>query len=90
LLPYTQAKEYQSLVARLNYLAPDRADIAYSVKELARTMSKPTNGCWEKLKLLGRYFISQPRLIVRYPWQDIPQVLNVYSDADWAGCKTTR
>ena len=90
LLLYVQAKEYLSLVARLNYLAPDRADIAYSVKELARTMSKPTKGCWEKLKRLGRYFISQPRLIIRYPWQDVPRILKVYSDADWAGCKTTR
>ena len=31
LLRYSQANGYLSLVARLNYMAPNRADIAYSV-----------------------------------------------------------
>ena len=65
LLPPDQAYVYLSLVARLNYLAPDRPDIAFSVKELARTRSKPTKGCMDKLKRLARYLIEQPRLVLK-------------------------
>ena len=52
---------YRASVARLNYLAADRPDVAFSVKELARTMSAPTSGCWEKLKRLARYLVGRPR-----------------------------
>ena len=34
--------KYRSDVARLNYFAADRPDIAFSVKGLARRMSEPT------------------------------------------------
>jgi len=30
-----------------------------------------------------------PRLVFKYPWQDAHE-LDVYSDTDWGGCKTTR
>ena len=40
---------YRALVARCNYLAPDRPDIAFSVKELARAMSRPTETLGEIL-----------------------------------------
>ena len=33
---------YRSLVMRLNYVSQDRADLQYSVKELARSMQNPT------------------------------------------------
>ena len=36
-----EASQYRGPTARLNFLAADRPDIAYAVKELARTMSKP-------------------------------------------------
>ena len=70
-----------SLVARLNYLAPGRADIAFSVNELARTMGKPTEGCWDKLRRLGRYTMPFPRWTVHYLWQPIPQTLKIHADA---------
>ena len=41
---------YRALVARLNYLAPGRPDIAYAVKGFTRAMSNPTNGDWLRLK----------------------------------------
>ena len=90
LLEYGSATDYRSLVARLHYLAPDRADIAFSAEELARTMSKPTEGCWDKLKLLGRHLVTQPRMVVTGKWQDVPPTVKIYADADWAGCKATR
>ena len=51
-----EATSYGAIVARCNYLSPDRPDIAFAVKELARSTSQPTRGDWAKLKRLGRYF----------------------------------
>ena len=38
-----EVSKYRALVARCNYSSPDRFDISYSVKELARNMSSLTN-----------------------------------------------
>ena len=81
---------YRAIVARLNYLIPDRPDIAYAVKELARAMSKPCNGDWLKLKRLGRYMKGRPRLQQVYQWQPAQGMVTTYSDADWSGCRQTR
>ena len=85
-----RASLYRGLAARLNYLATDRADIAFAVKEVARSMSAPTKGSWEQLKRLGRYLIGRPRAVMHFKWQAIPQTMKTYSDADWAGCKESR
>ena len=41
LLGPEEARRYRGVAARLNYIAPDRPDIAYAVKEAARRMSAP-------------------------------------------------
>ncbi|MDA8582757.1 reverse transcriptase domain-containing protein [bacterium] len=82
-------REYRSIVARANYLAVDRADIQYSVKELCRSMSAPRVGDWKKLKRLGRYLVNEPRVITKYEWQKKVGVIKGYSDSDWAGCRAT-
>ena len=81
---------YRAIVARLNYFTPDRPDIAYAVKELARAMSNPSNGDWLRLKRLGRYMKGRPRLQQVFEWQPAQGMVTTYSDADWAGCKQTR
>ena len=48
-----EASLYRALTARCNHISPDRPDISYTVKELARSMSKPTRGDWQRLKRLG-------------------------------------
>ena len=90
LLGDRDATAYRAIVARCNYLAPDRLDIAFSVKELARKMSKPNRGDWTKLKRLGRYLSGKPRLLQHYDLQGSQRVLKAFSDADWAGCEATR
>ena len=50
-----EATRYMALVARLNYLALDRPDIQYAVKEAAKRMSAPRAPDWKLLKRLGRY-----------------------------------
>ena len=75
-----EASKYRALVARCNYLAPDRPDIAYSVKELARQMSNPTVGDWYRLKRLGRYLKGQPRMQQIFKWQQVVIISELYSD----------
>merc|ERR1712002_1339778 len=81
---------YRALVARANYLAQDRVDIGYPVKELCRKMSKPTVADWEALKRLGRYLIDKTRCVIGFPYQGEPDALEVYVDTDHAGCLETR
>ena len=46
---------YRALVARCNHLSPDRPDIAFAVKELARAMRKASRGDLQRLKRLARF-----------------------------------
>ena len=43
-----ESSKYRAIVARCNYIAPGRPDIAYAVKELARHMANPTCGDWQR------------------------------------------
>ena len=85
-----EATRYRSVVARANYMAADRPDIQYAVKELCRDMGAPSRSSWCKLKKLGRYLCRSPRLIIKYGYQDTQDHITVYSDSDYAGCRRTR
>ena len=81
---------YRTISARANYSAQDRSDIQYAVKELCRRMSAPTKGDMKKLVRLGRYLVGKPRAVALYPWQAARAVQDVFTDANWAGCKASR
>ena len=55
-----EATRYRALVARLNYLALDRPDIQFGVKEAAKRMSAPCAPDWKLLKRIGRYLKLVP------------------------------
>ena len=82
--------QYASLAARLNYLAMDRPDLQFSVKELMRYLSRPTERQWTGLKRATRYLIGRPRLAALYPWTPLPRLVTIYVDSDFAGCAVTR
>ena len=84
-----EATSYRGMSARANYLAQDRMDIQYAVKEISREMAKPTRGGMRKLKRLGRYLVGKPRVVTEYPWQEEGKNIKGYSDSDWGGCKKT-
>ena len=63
------AHEYRGLAARANYLAMDRPDIQYAVKEICRSMAVPTVGAKKNMKSLGRYLVGRPRVVPKYRWQ---------------------
>ena len=89
-LPPSEATRFRVIGAMCNYLQPDRPDIQYAVKEVCRQMSRPTLRSWEMLKRIGRYLKGKPRLIWRYDWQAEITVIDITSDANWAGCRKGR
>ena len=56
------ASLYRAITARANYVAQDRADIQYAVKELCRRMSDPDEACMGRLKRLGRHLRASQEL----------------------------
>eukprot|EP00971_Amphidinium_carterae_P090940 1799976-Amphidinium_carterae.1 len=52
-LSVSQASLFRSICMRLAYLAWDRPDLQYSVKECTRHMSSPTSVSWEMVKRIG-------------------------------------
>ena len=85
-----KATRFRKIDARANYLAQDRSDIQYAVKELARSMSCPTREYWRALVKLGKYLKTHTRCSYLYKYQDLPEVLTIWTDTDYAGCKKTR
>jgi len=83
------ATRFRALAARANYLALDRPDIQFPVKEVCRGMAKPTVGHMKKLKRIGRYLVGRPRVVTKYEWRGEEREVEVYGDSNWAGCKTT-
>ena len=81
---------YRSIVARGNYLAQDRCDIQYAVKELSRGMQSPTKGHVRALKRLGRYLIGKSRYVVVFRRQGKKVALHTHVDTDHAGCLKSR
>ena len=81
---------FRGVAARCNYLGPDRPDCNFAIKECCREMSAPTTGSLRRLKRLGRYLKKCPRLVWKYDFQGIIGCLDLYTDADWAGCRRAR
>ena len=86
----SDATQYRALVARANYLAQDRSDIKFAVKELCRRMAAPKDVDWEALKRLARYLNGCPRAISTFARQNLQKFITGWSDSDWAGCVDTR
>ena len=85
-----RATQFRSTSARANYLALDRPDLQFAVKERCRSMSRPTKNSWTKLIRLGKYIVHKPRLVLHYKWQDPVLEMVTYSDTNWAGCLKSR
>ena len=90
--PPLQGKDatgYISVVARLNYMGPDRVDLQFATKESARHMSAPRALHMKALRKIGKYLLGRPRLVSHLKWQPPTSVVAGYTDSDWAGCAKT-
>ena len=81
---------FRGIAARANYLSADRPDLQYAAKELCRDMAAPNGRSLAKMKRLARYLVMRPRLIWHMKMQNETDIIDVYADANWAGCKETR
>ena len=92
LLSGNEKTQFRALAARANYLAQDRMDIQFATKEICRHMATPKKSSWQKLKRLSRYLLEYPRAEWVFEFRSgvVPNVIDAYSDSDWAGCKATR
>ena len=84
------AGTYRSCVGCLLYVAHDRADIAYPVKERARHLAAPSEPDMIALRRLVRYMIGTKDLGLWMPRGVELNELVVTTDSDWARCKETR
>ena len=89
-LSSAEGNRCRSMAMRAAYLAQDRPDIQYAVKELARCMSAPTGLEWQSLERLGRYLAYRPRLVLIYRPQFGCAFMGARVDTDHAGCLKTR
>ena len=85
-----QATMYRSASMRLACLSQDRPDLLVLGKELAKGLKKPTQAHFQMLKRGVRYLRSHPRLIHLFANQDKFTQLEVWVDADHAGCIRSR
>lgn len=90
LLEGEDIKSYRAVSARLNHLSQDRPDLLYAVKECCREMATPAMGSWQRHKRIATYLLRTPRVVWTYPWQSPTGCIDVFGDANWAGCRRTR
>ena len=90
LLEHEYAHKFRRIIARANFLAQDRMDIQYSVKEAARGMAKPRQSHWDKLLRLAKYLKGHMRYVAKYAKQSGAYSINMYGDSDFAGNIETR
>ena len=53
-------------------------------------MANPVASSWARLVRLGRYFLGRPRAVILFGWQPFASTVDVFTDANWAGCRTAR
>ena len=87
--------QYRRAVGKLQWLTYTRPDISYATKELAGDLQAPTQHSLNKLKHLLRYLRGTQHYKQTVHPTITPQGIstfdfNVCTDADWAGCPTTR
>ena len=79
------------------YLAQDRYDIQFAVKECRREAATPTERAKARLKRVARYLVSHPRVVIRFRFltpgergrKDV-RTVRMFVDASHAGCSRTR
>lgn len=86
------ARRYRRLAATVDFMAQDRPDLQLPASILGRSMSRPTEGSWARLKKVGRYLVKHPSVVWEYKdvLADEVQEIVVWSESDWAGCRQTR
>jgi hypothetical protein len=88
--PMPPVNAYRQLVGSLIYLMATRPDICSEVVNLSTHLERPTEANMMAAKRVLRYLAGTTNVGVSYRKGDVDAKIVVFSDSDWAGCKTTR
>ena len=80
-----EARRYQALAARLNYLTGDKPDLSFASKCICKNMTRTRSEDWLALKRVGRYLKGAARMVQQLYWAGDDTNLHGYADSDWAG-----
>ena len=89
-LDQEERAECRKHVGLLQYIANDRFDLKYAVKEVRRDAAQSTVVSRRMLKKIVRYLRSVPRAVLCFGWSERGDTVVVTVDADHAGCSETR
>ena len=80
-----EATKFRHLTARCNFIAQDRPDVQYTVKEIARGMANPRVQDMEKLERLEKYLVGETRYVIVFKRQKDVHAIHSFGDSDFAG-----
>ena len=83
-LPRDLVTTYRSCTMRMAYLAADLPMLQFGANRLARGMSAPTMGHWNRLKRAARFLKAHPRWSQKFVMQETCSYVDVWTDSDWA------
>jgi histone deacetylase 1/2 len=83
------AFSYRSLVGGLQYLTLTRPDLSFVVNKVCQFLSQPTTVHYEAVKRILRYVKGTLSTGLQFQ-PTTSTMLDVYTDADWAGCPDDR
>ena len=83
-------KKYKTAVGTLMYMAPDRPDCQFAIRELTKNLKEPKVMDMQALVRLTRYLIHTADYGIKFKAGESPEYLDCYSDTDWGNCKRTR
>ena len=91
-LQTSEATRVRRGIARLNFMAQDRPDLAFCSRELSKFMSAPASGTRKGLEHAMCYLRGTPRCLLAWtPAQrDQHFAVDIVTDSDWSSDTTTR
>ena len=90
LLGPAQHSQYRTIVGKLIFLAAERPDIQFCVKECSRGVQNPSVRDMQKAKSICRYLMGTRDWTLNLePWKDV-DTLQMMVDSDWATDKVDR
>ena len=82
-LDENEARKVRRAIARINFMAQDRSDIAVASRVLSQGMATPHEGIQGGIKRVIRYLKQNPRCILRIA-VDSCRGIDIWTDSDWA------